>query len=98
MSANGGISTVSFRARSDKSIDDHVSVGIYDPDDPYYPLSVVDLPMTGEWKDYKVALAQGTDLCYVQFYAFEAGLYLHRQYCHLSRRSATAYGIEDIAL
>ena len=51
MSANGGISTISFRARSDKSIDDHVSVGIYDPDDPYYPLSVVDLPMTGEWKD-----------------------------------------------
>lgn len=76
MSANGGISTISFRARSDKSIDDHVSVGIYDPDDPYYPLSVVDLPMTGEWKDYKVALAQGTDLCYVQFYAFEAGLYI----------------------
>lgn len=76
MSANGGVITVAFRARSaQEGADDNVAVELYDLIDPY-PLNVSDLPITTEWQEFKISLENATNECFINFHAFNAGLYI----------------------
>lgn len=67
LSANGGVCTVRFRARSASAEGDEVAVQLANPTNTYLDQQRVQL--TTEWQDYEVKLNNGTADAFIHFYS-----------------------------